>query len=110
MMLSMEGLLRALQPDVMRFVGFILTTTILLFVAHRFITSSAQRGAIDQTTVRQQRKTANQLAGIVCLIAIAALAWRVMAFSAINRIPRADAEKSDVYEQMKKNAEPEIKK
>lgn len=110
MMLSMEGLLRALQPDVGQFVGLCALTLIVLFFWHRLIKADETGDAIDTESVASQRRTANRVAAAVCALAALNLGWKVLVFASANRIPRADADKSDVYNQMKKNAEPEIKK
>jgi hypothetical protein len=103
MMLSTEGMLRALQPDVMTFTATIGGAFLILLLARYIIGYSQSRGAFTQEIAQSQRKTATALFGVVVLIATAFLGWRFATFAAINRLPRADADKSGVYEQMQKN-------
>jgi hypothetical protein len=93
-----EGLFRALQSEITTTIAILILTTIAYLVARRAV---AKTGASN--TTKTIRSTINRVFVAVILIAIAALAWRIATFSAINRLPRADADKSSVYEQMKRN-------
>jgi hypothetical protein len=104
--LHFEGLLRGLQGDLMLWAGFIVIAVTALLLARRSITASQRDGILNTSDAHSWRRNVTRLFAIACALSVLALGWRVATVAAINRMPRADAGKTQVYEQMKKNAEP----
>lgn len=102
--LRIEGLFRTLQGDIMTAAGIIAIAVAALIVARRTIARTTGSDILDAATARAARTTANWLFAGVMLVTIAALSWRFATVTAVNRMPRADADTSGVYEQMKRNA------
>lgn len=98
-----EGLLRALQGDISIAVIVIIAGLVALVFGRRFIASSESAGVIGQKTGRIARAYANAAFRVLLVLTAIVLAIRFAQVAAVNRIPRADAEKSGVYEQMKQN-------
>jgi hypothetical protein len=104
------GLLRTLQGDIMVWSGFILLALVCWFFARRMITASASDGSLDAAAAISARRTARTIFATACALSVLALGWRAATVAAINRMPRADADRSGVYERMKNNIEPADKK
>jgi hypothetical protein len=103
MMLSTEGLLRAIQPEVMTFTATIATSLLILILTRRLVANAETRAVLTRQDGQRTRQTINAVFGAVCVVATAALGLRIASFAAINRLPRADADGTGVYEQMQKN-------
>lgn len=102
--MRIEGLFRALQGDIMWAFGFIGLAFVALVLSWRFIGQARRNNALAPHAANSATKTANMIFAAITILALGALAWRFAAVMAINRIPRADADKSGVYQQMKKNS------
>jgi hypothetical protein len=100
-----EGLLRALQGDISIAVVAIIAGLVSLILGRRFIASAETGGTIGRNTGQLARSYANAAFRVLLLLTVVGLAIRFAQVAAVNRMPRADANKSGVYEQMKQNTE-----
>jgi len=95
-----EGFFRALQGDLLSFAGFL----IFVFVAFLTVRWAIRRGesgnGLNASQAQAARRWAGRLATALVLISVVAAIWRAAMFASINDIPRADVDRSGVYEQM----------
>ena len=95
-----EGFSRSLQGDLTSFVGFIIFVLVALLVV-RWSTNRMQGvGGISEVDARMLRSVAGTVAKGLVLVAIVFVGWRAVSVASINRMPRADVDRSGVYEQM----------
>lgn len=102
----MEGMIRALQPDIMGYVG-LLTAALVVFVGFMYAASklvSTRTGTEEQA--RSTRRIGRNIALALVALTLLAAVYRVATYSAVNRVPRNDVDGSAVYDRMKQNAEP----
>ncbi len=97
---NFEGLARALLGDITGFIGFLVLAGGAFWLASKAVTASQNAGTLDAAGAVKARKTARLILTVASLIAVAALTWRVVNVASVNRIPRTDADKQDVYKQM----------
>ena len=90
--MDLEGFFRFLQPDIMSIMGFGVVLTVILVLIWLF----AGEGE-DGYQIRR-----NSTIGYVCIvfIAFAVLLWRFEQIALMDRMPRKDADRSGVYQQM----------
>lgn len=98
------GLLRALQGDVMAAAAMITVAILAMIVARRAIGPNGWVALDDPLAITKARATVTRITGLAIALTLAALAMRVATVTAVNRMPRADADPSGVYRQMKDNA------
>lgn len=98
-----EGLLRALQGDIMALIGFIVILLVVGWIVGQMVKQSAGAGKEMDDDAKNVLKWRKKI--IICLILLASFlfAWRAVTFISANRIPRADVDKSSVYDQMNLN-------
>jgi hypothetical protein len=99
--INWEGLARALQGEFTAYIGLLALALIALVYARKAGTAS-----LAAAEAKAARQMATRVFLTVAILATAALGWRVATYASINRMPRADADKSGVYDQMKQNAAP----
>jgi hypothetical protein len=97
---ALDGFFRSLQGDFMWLVGFLVLSAVALFIGRRLITWSIINGVSDRDA-RAARVWATRVATIVTLCAVGVVVWRAVSIAAVNRVPRADLDRSEVYQQMK---------
>ncbi len=104
----MENMTRALQPDLMAYIGTLIFI-LLAYITFRMFVRAAVNSKdvdLDEAAATRLRKLARNIAlGIVILTLLSAV-FRVMTYSAVNRMPRSDVDGSAVYDTMRKNAKP----
>ena len=96
------GLLRSMQGEIMTLAGFL----VLLFLGVFVIRKMIENADMDPENTARARPRTRHIAGILLLAAIAIFAWRAAIVVSVNRMPRADTDKTGVYEQMKSNVNP----
>jgi cell division protein FtsX len=97
-----EGFFRALQGDIMSLVGgllFVLAAWLMV----RWLIGKARRDDLDTAHGRLPLTTANRVALIVAAVIVGGFVWRAISVTSVNRMPRADLDKSGVYQQMDSN-------
>jgi hypothetical protein len=97
---SWEGFFRSLQGDLLSFAGFLLFVFVASLVIRWAITKGQRDNAFDASQARAVRRWAGRTATALVLIGVVALIWRAALLASINDIPRADVDRSGVYEQM----------
>lgn len=102
--LHIEGLLRALQGDIMSLVVFVIVIGIIWFVARRVLKTAGRN--LDGDELKTARRNIRSIAWILVLVAFVLFAWRVVTFASANRLPRSDVDKEDVYDKMNEAAAP----
>ena len=95
-----DGFFRSLQGDFMSLVGFLVLIAVALVIGHRVIAWSLGNGVNDREA-RAARLWATRVAAIVTMCAVGIVVWRAVSLAAVNRVPRADLNRSEVYQQMK---------
>jgi len=93
------GLLRALQTDILIFVVFVFglfTVRYVILLLARW-TGTAPAGF----AVPELASWVNRLTFLTLIIATMIFVWVAMVMATTNSIPRADIDRSGVYEQMK---------
>jgi hypothetical protein len=95
-----DGFFRSLQGDFMSLAAFLILVAVALFIGHRVIKWSLGNGVKDREA-RTARLWAGRLAAIVTLCAVGLVVWRAASLASVNRVPRADLDRSEVYQQMK---------
>ncbi|MBX9926400.1 MAG: hypothetical protein K2Y05_08590 [Hyphomicrobiaceae bacterium] len=98
-----EGLLRALQGELMAATVVIVLALVAWSYGRKFIASAERGGTIEAATGLTARSYANGAFRVVLVLTSILIAVRAAQVMAVNRTPRADADKSGVYEQMKAN-------
>lgn len=98
-----EGFLRAMQGEIMALVGFII---FLLFIG--WIVAWLTKRAVEErksTSEEMQEilKWRGKIIKLLIIISLLIFGWQAVTFIAANRIPRADVDKSSVYDQMDSN-------
>ena len=95
-----DGFLRSLQGDFMSLAGFLILIAVALVIGHRMIGWSLGNG-VNERDARTARLWAGRVAAIVTLCAVGVVVWRAVSLASVNRVPRADLDRSEVYQQMK---------
>jgi hypothetical protein len=95
-----DGFFRSLQGDFISLAGFLILIAVALFIGHRVIKWSLGSGINDQEA-RAARLWAGRVAAIVTLCAVGVVVWRAVSLASVNRVPRAELDRSEVYQQMK---------
>ena len=90
-------MLRALQPDILIFVAFCLAVGAAWIGCRRLAVWS-----MGPSNYLATRLWINRIAVVLLTLAALWLGWCVVLFSTTNRTPRADIDRSGVYEQMNK--------
>jgi ABC-type transport system involved in cytochrome c biogenesis permease subunit len=101
-----EGLFRALQGDISRALVTTVIVGLALFAISRMIASRQRGGSLSPANARSARMTARIVALAIIGLASATTILKMTGMIATNRIPRSDADKSAVYDQMRNNAAP----
>ena len=101
----MESMIRALQPDLMAYTTALIVALIVYLVA-KYIAGKALKNGASEEDVALGRTSARYIVIIIIILTVIAGAFRIMNFSAVNRVPRSDVNGSTVYERMNENAEP----
>lgn len=94
----MEGFLRSLQANGLIFVGFLVALALAYLFARWFIKHQAPDDEVAQTA----RVWTNFVTTSLVIVAVVVLSWRAFEMASINRMPRADVDRTGVYEQMNK--------
>lgn len=89
-----EGLFRALQASGMTYISGLIVVAVIFFLARWFI----RRNAGDST--QQAHYWLNRGTVVVVLVMTLSLSWYVVSFVTANRLPRADIDRTRVYDQM----------
>ena len=95
------GLLRALQTDILIFLAFVFGLFILryaILLVIRWTTTAPAGFAVPDVGLRLW---VNRLTFLALMIATMIFVWVAMVMATTNSIPRADIDRSGVYEQMK---------
>jgi type II secretory pathway component PulK len=100
-----EGLFRALQGDISAAIAALLFIGLLLFLASRIIAALERKQSLGTRVARTARVASQVVALGLAGIALIPLVPKMAAMIAANRIPRADTDKSAVYDQMRNNVE-----
>ena len=95
-----DGFFRSLQGDFMSLAGFLILIAMALVIGHRVIKWSLANGVNDREA-RAARLWATRVAAIVTLCAVGVMVGRAVSLASVNRAPRADLDRSEVYQQMK---------
>jgi hypothetical protein len=95
-----EGFFRSLQGDLMSFVGSLVLVLVALVLVRWAIKKLRDDNGLAATKAQAARNWAGRIAMALALVAVAAVMWRAASFASINRTPRADIDRSGVYEQM----------
>ena len=100
----MENMARALQPDIMGYIGFIIFALVIYLIGWWLSKQKIDHGfELDGKDIRRWGRNI-----ATCIIALTLLAggYRVLTYSAVNRMPRSDVDGSAVYDKMNQNAQP----
>jgi ABC-type spermidine/putrescine transport system permease subunit I len=103
-----EGLFRAMQGDIGRTLLIVFLAVLASFVVSRLVKRAYREGGLAPNQVRKARIIVWSVALAVAGAAVLLLVVRMTSVIATNRIPRNDVDKSVIYEQMKKTAEPSL--
>jgi cytochrome bd-type quinol oxidase subunit 2 len=95
-----DGFFRSLQGDFMSLAGLLVLIAVALLVGHWLLKWSLGNGVNDEEA-RAARLWAGRIATIVTLCAVGVVVWRAVSLASVNRMPRADLDRSEVYQQMK---------
>lgn len=98
-----EGLLRALQGDIMAFIGLFFLLLLIVWSIGRVVNKLIETGNMTGDEAKKIFKWRRGIFIFFVLLAIIVLTLRAVVFISVNRIPRADVDKSSVYEQMNSN-------
>jgi len=98
-----EGFFRALQGDFRSLVGWLLSVLAAWLVIRWLIGKARQNGWNTGRDEQFPRTAANRVALIVTCVVAAGFVWRAVSVTSVNRMPRADLDKTGVYQQMDTN-------
>jgi uncharacterized membrane protein YedE/YeeE len=100
----MENMTRALQPELMTYIGFIILALAVYLAGWWLGKLNINNGF--ELDGKNFRRWGRNVALFVVLFTLFVAAYRVATYSAVNRVPRSDVDGSAVYDTMRKNAEP----
>ena len=101
-----EGFARALQGDAMLLLGGLVLLVVVSLLINRAFNLSAERQGVTADKVKEMRWWKRKIITVLIVLAIVSFGWRITTFALANRIPRADVDKSGVYEKMDSNIKP----
>jgi hypothetical protein len=99
--INWEGLLRALQTEITVSIGIIAFAFIAMVLVRRYLFEAQDERGLGPDLTRAGLRIATRSFLVVTLVTLGALAWKFASVASVNRMPRADADKSGVYEQMR---------
>jgi hypothetical protein len=96
-----EGFLRAIQPEITDFLVFLLVMLAFYLIARLIIHDlRSSPDTISPEILQRARKGSNWVTFGLISIAFVFLGIRVASYALSTRVPRADADRQSVYEQM----------
>lgn len=98
-----EGFFRAFQGNLTSFVGFLILILVLWFIINLVTGRLQKAGDIGAKAATIGRRWTSGVAMIALLVLAIITCWQAATMASINRMPRADVDKSGVYEAMKDN-------
>jgi hypothetical protein len=97
-----EGLFRQLQPAILSLIGIIVGILVLLWIIRSFVRRTRTIG-VPADGAPPVQSFLNWGAGILITVAVFGFVWHLLAVLAVNRMPRAELDRSTIYEQMDSN-------
>lgn len=94
------GLIRALQGEIVIFLAFVFLSFIVAKIIKFVINKSLEAGDIEDEQAKKGREWVSKGFIIILLLVTLVLGWRFANYMLANRVPRADVDKSSVYEKM----------
>lgn len=92
-----EGFFRTMQRDITGVVFLIVGTIFGLFVFRLWLKATR---LLDDSQKQSARKRSAILLCVITVLSLVGLAWKMAVVASTNRLPRADVDKSGVYQQM----------
>ena len=102
--LNLEGLARALQGQITLLIVLSVLAIAVQLPVPRVVAHAAKSQNLDSVAASRMLRSTRLAVAIACLMPAALLIWQAAMVASVNRMPRADVEKSQVYEQMKANS------
>lgn len=99
----MEGMLRALQPDIMAYVGALMFA-LVFYVLSKYFARKAIALDESESDVRSTSRVINWIVLMIVIITLITAVFRIATYASVNRMPRNDVEGSAVYDRMNENA------